>query len=119
MGVVLVYSICDRRSFDCIHLWLETVTERATEDVAFVLVGNKVDLQAERDVSTEEGQQLASEIDCPFFEISAKHDINVQEAFAALATCIIQKQRGKPPNDNNLVTPGTTSHPEMFSGCSW
>ncbi len=49
-----------------------------------VLVGNKVDLEQERQVSTGEGAELAREWDLPFFETSAKNRINIQECITKL-----------------------------------
>lgn len=46
-----------------------------------VLVGNKIDLEEQRQVSTREGVELARSFACPFFETSAKSRINVEEAF--------------------------------------
>lgn len=46
-----------------------------------VLVGNKCDLESNREVTKEEGQNLARDLGCPFFETSAKEDINVTEVF--------------------------------------
>jgi GTPase SAR1 family protein len=47
-------------------------------------VGNKSDLDRERCVLREEGENLASEHEVPFFETSAKNGTNVNEAFTAL-----------------------------------
>lgn len=47
-------------------------------------VGNKCDLEDERDVKKEEGEALAAEFECPFFETSAKDHINVDECFREL-----------------------------------
>jgi len=49
-----------------------------------ILVGNKCDLVKERVVSTEDGRACAKLWDCPFFEASAKEDINVDETFYEL-----------------------------------
>ena len=56
----------------------------AEQSVNIVLIGNKCDLSDRRAISTEDGQRLAKEYGIPFFETSAKQDINVQEAFGAL-----------------------------------
>ena len=46
-----------------------------------VLIGNKCDLEKERKVSKEEGENLAQKYGIPFYETSAKTGANVQEAF--------------------------------------
>jgi GTPase KRas protein len=48
-----------------------------------VICGNKCDLDKDREVSTQEGKDLAKSYDAPFFETSAKARINVEEAFFA------------------------------------
>ncbi len=42
-----------------------------------VLVGNKCDLETEREVSTEQGKKLAIEWGCPFMEVSAKERVSI------------------------------------------
>lgn len=49
------------------------------ERVPFVLVGNKCDLEQEREVAKEKGEALAKEINCKFMESSAKTKVNVSE----------------------------------------
>jgi len=45
-----------------------------------VLVGNKCDIEA-RDVSTQDGENLAKQFGCDFIESSAKENINITEIF--------------------------------------
>lgn len=71
-GFIICYSVTDRRSFDEAVAYKHLIDRvRNQEDIPVVLVGNKCDLEAERKVSTEEGQALASKWDCPFHETSA------------------------------------------------
>ena len=65
------------------------VEEKASEDVSTILVGNKSDLQAERLISKEEGEDLASEYKALFMETSAKNGTNIKEAFMTLLEKII------------------------------
>ena len=46
-----------------------------------ILVGNKVDLESKREVSTEEGQEMANHYCVKFLETSAKDSKNVDQAF--------------------------------------
>ena len=54
------------------------------QQVPVVLVGNKVDLEEEREVSPSEGQALAEDWGCPFMETSAKSKTMVDELFAEI-----------------------------------
>jgi len=80
--IMLVYSIASRRSYKEVLFFIEEVSRlTAGERRPIVLVGNKSDLRNLREVSTLEGQELADNIMCPFFETSVKSNINVTEAF--------------------------------------
>ncbi|KAI1241781.1 hypothetical protein IHE44_0005272 [Lamprotornis superbus] len=62
------------------------------EKVPVILVGNKVDLESEREVSLSEGRALAEEWGCPFMETSAKSKTMVDELFAEI--CAIKHWLG-------------------------
>ncbi|KAF3916259.1 hypothetical protein ABW21_db0201616 [Orbilia brochopaga] len=85
MGILLVYDVTDERSFNNIQTWFQNVEQHATEGVNKILIGNKCDWEEKRVVSTERGQALADELGIPFMEVSAKANINVEEAFLLLA----------------------------------
>jgi len=57
-GVVVVYDICNRTSFEKVKEWVEEVRDNARDDVAIALVGNKNDLEQKKKVSTVEAQVL-------------------------------------------------------------
>lgn len=81
-GYVLVYSIASRQSFEmCSILRDKILNFTGMNWIPCVLVANKVDLHAQRQVSTEEGQKLAQEWSCAFIETSAKHNQNIQRVF--------------------------------------
>ncbi|KAJ6232338.1 ras-like protein [Anaeramoeba flamelloides] len=84
---LIVYSITSRRSFDKVATIREEVKmmQEYSDYVSIILVGNKCDLENERQISREEGQDLAKTFNCPFFETSAKDRINVDESFFSLA----------------------------------
>jgi len=82
-GFLLVYSITDRASFEELqHLHHTIGAIRCSQNTAFILVGNKSDMTHERQVSYAEGEQLAADLGCAFFEVSAcDGDREMYEAF--------------------------------------
>jgi len=103
-GFLLVYSINSRNSFDEIQDIRRKVFNVQDKDsfddfIPMVLVGNKCDLEFERQVTTKEAQELAEFYKMSFFETSAKNNINVEECFFRLVR-IVNSQ--KPEKVNKL-----------------
>lgn len=86
-GILLVYDVTDRGSFENIQNWVGQIQNHAENFISKVLIGNKCDVdESQRQVSEEEGRKLAEEFNIEhFFEASAKQDINVKGAFEAVA----------------------------------
>ncbi|XP_070559917.1 ras-like protein RAS2 [Ptychodera flava] len=82
-GFIIVYSITDRDSFEDAKRFQSLLHQvRKTKDVPIVLVGNKNDLTEEREVTIKEGRDLAFQIGCSFYEVSAHLGIdNVRKIF--------------------------------------
>jgi len=84
-GFLLVYSVTSRTSLEILQeIWQQIIDNKRKENSSVVLVGNKCDMNDEREVSKEEGEALARKIGCFFFEASAKAGTNVDEAFTTL-----------------------------------
>ena len=84
-GFLLVFAITSRSSFDEVNTFREQILRVKDKDrVPMALVGNKCDLETERQVTTSEGNDLAKSYGCPFFESSAKTRVNVEESFFAV-----------------------------------
>ena len=84
-GFLCLFAINSRASFDEISCFREQIIRAKDEDkVPMVLVGNKCDLERERQVMTTEGKDLAKSFGCGYFETSAKLRLNVDEAFFQL-----------------------------------
>ena len=97
-GIILVYDVSNRNSFDRIGFWLNEINKnkRKDEHVNILLLGNKVD-KINRVVSFEEGKEKAAKNNCSFFETSAKLNENIAE---------IKKEFCKTIFDNYDVTVG-------------
>jgi len=94
-GFIMVYAITSRSSFDEIASFREQILRVKDKDkVPMILVGNKCDLETERQVTTGEGQDLAKSFGCPFFESSAKTRVNVEECFYELVREIRKELAG-------------------------
>ena len=84
-GFLCVYAITSRSSFEEISSFHEQILRvKDEEKVPMVVVGNKCDLQDERQVSTQEGMDLAKNFGCPFKEASAKTRVHVEDSFFEL-----------------------------------
>lgn len=84
-GFILVYSLVNQQSFQDIKPMRDQIIRvKRYQQVPVVLVGNKVDLEEEREVSPSEGQALAEDWGCPFMETSAKSKTMVDELFAEI-----------------------------------
>ncbi len=93
-GVLLMYDISKKESFLKIEDWLKSIFEHKNKDFPVLLLGNKCDLEEEREVTKEEGNQLAKEHNLNFYETSNKDNINIDKAISELVE-MIYKSLGK------------------------
>merc|ERR1711982_234208 len=95
-GFLCTYAITSRSSFDEITSFREQILRVKDEDkVPMVLVGNKCDLEEERQVTAVEGQDLAKSFGCPIYETSAKAEVSLKKLSMNLFVKLekIMKQR--------------------------
>ncbi|XP_009074846.1 PREDICTED: ras-related protein Rab-10-like, partial [Acanthisitta chloris] len=108
-GFVLVYDITDLKSFQSITIWMEDIYEKAGDEVDVILLGNKCDKESERVVPKQKGEKLAWEYGIPFFETSAKDNVNIEQAFSVLTKEILEK-KSSVLYDLDVVTLNETKH---------
>ena len=85
---IIVYDITDKKSFESVEHWVKDCKNNGNKNMHIVLLGNKIDLENERKVSTEEGQNLANSFNMDFFEISAKTGENIENIFEKICEFI-------------------------------
>ncbi|XP_056135702.1 RAB3D, member RAS oncogene family, a [Lampris incognitus] len=91
MGFLLMYDITSKESFYAVQNWATQIKTYSWDNAQVVLVGNKLDLEEDRQVPTQDAQRLAAELGFQFFEASAKDNINVKQVFDRLVDVICEK----------------------------
>ena len=81
---MIIYEVIKRIVFDDLDSWFEMVQLSQTKSIPVILVGNKIDLEEKREISTLEGQQMANKYSVPFFEVSAFNLLQVEQIFNSL-----------------------------------
>jgi len=117
-GALLVYDITRRITYNHLTSWLTDARNLTNPNTVIMLIGNKKDLDAQRDVTYEEAAQFAKENGLIFIESSAKTGENVEEAFLKTAKLIFQSVQegnvdlttdGGVTVSNSAITPATGS----------
>eukprot|EP01134_Creolimax_fragrantissima_P002918 CFRG2918T1 len=89
-GVIFVYDTTREETYNNIEGWLQELEQYSNgQDVAKMLVGNKIDMENERAVENSAGEAMAKKHDMMFIEASAKTDVGVQQAFEELVQKIL------------------------------
>ena len=107
---IMVYAINDKATFENIEMWLRELRTHSNPDAKVFLIGNKVDLEKEREVTTEQGEGYCKQnkIDL-FMESSAKTGLNTQNIFLKAAELLFdnynkyqnKKNENKNEDDDN------------------
>ena len=84
-GIILVFDITNRQSFELLNNWMRDIEETNKADVGLILIGNKSDLKSYRKVSIEEAKNFANKYKCTYFEGSAKTGEKIFEALDEIA----------------------------------
>lgn len=93
-GIIVVYDITGRESFDHVEDWLREASRYAKDSVIKMIVGNKSD-RDDRAVSTEDGSELADKYGMRFIETSSRNATNVDEAFRLIAQQLIDLKKSQ------------------------
>ena len=103
-GIILVYDITYKISFENLNKWLKDINENA-KGLPIVLIGNKTDLEENREVSKEEGNEFAKKIseEIEFYEASCKTGENIKEAIRFLVEKIYKKYQGKNMAEESII----------------
>lgn len=98
-GIVIVYDITSRASFDNVKRWIRDIQNKAHPDINIILVGNKYDAEDLRQVMKEEGASLGQAYGIEFIEASAKTGHCIKEVFAHITRDVIRRMSQDPTFD--------------------
>eukprot|EP00743_Colponemidia_sp_Colp-15_P000747 GILK01000826.1.p1 GENE.GILK01000826.1~~GILK01000826.1.p1 ORF type:complete len:205 (+),score=29.79 GILK01000826.1:166-780(+) len=120
-GIIMVYDVTNKESFDHVEEWLSEVNRYASENTSKLLVGNKCDMATEKAVDTDTAKRFADNLGIPFLETSAKNATNVDLAFLTMAKELMKSrdaQGNKPQPDKRLkLNPTRKPSQQPAGGC--
>lgn len=83
-GILVVFDVTNVVSYNNLKRWLQEIDRYAIEGVAVVIVGNKCELELSRVVNYKEIKEFANGFGYDYFDVSAKENINITQAFDTL-----------------------------------
>ena len=103
-GVLLIYDIMKRDTFEKLEFWLEDLKENSDNlnNLFIYLIGNKNDLEERREVDFEEANNFAKEKNIPYIEVSAKTGNNIKKLFDEMLKGTLSKIITNEKKENNL-----------------
>ncbi|CAL1573713.1 unnamed protein product [Knipowitschia caucasica] len=120
-AAVVVYDITNVNSFQQTTKWIDDVRTERGGDVIIMLVGNKTDLADKRQVSIEEGERKAKELNVMFIETSAKAGYNVKQLFRRVAAALPGMDATQDKSREDMIEiklPDSPEQPNSEGGCS-
>uniref|UniRef100_A0A8C1CU24 RAB6A, member RAS oncogene family n=1 Tax=Cyprinus carpio carpio TaxID=630221 RepID=A0A8C1CU24_CYPCA len=121
-AAVVVYDITNVNSFQQTTKWIDDVRTERGSDVIIMLVGNKTDLADKRQVSIEEGERKAKELNVMFIETSAKAGYNVKQLFRRVAAALPGMESTQDKSREDMIDIKLEKPPEQpvsEGGCSY
>ena len=117
-GAVLVFDITKKETFELIGNWLDDIRQNNKMSIGKMLLGNKADLEEEREVTKEEGEKLAELLQCKYYETSAKTGQNINEALDEIAklTYTIWKKANENRNSIRISAADSVGKPSVVQG---
>lgn len=123
-AALVVYDITDAKSFEKAKMWVNELKQQCGPGLILTLVGNKIDLENDRDVNRSEAIEYAAANRLMHVETSAKANINVQNLFAEIAKRLVEQaavsqsagMRRGAPNGGPRASDGPISLNEQRAG---
>jgi len=102
-GIIVTFDVTDEESFNNVKYWLNEVHVYAMKDIPIILVGNKIDMETKRKISTATAEKFARDNGLVYVEASAKTGAGVDLIFSKISELLIaesSKHLAKKSNDS-------------------
>ena len=117
-GILLVFDLTDRGSYQAIQAWLGEIQKNADTQVNKILIGNKCDVEeSARAVTRAEGEALAQQNGMAYFETSARKGLGVNEAFENIARQVVERLGKEPKATAEAAVVIDDSERKSKAGC--
>ena len=90
-GAMIVFDVTKRSTFIKVQDWLNEARANGHQNINFLLVGNKCDMSADREITVTEAKDLAFSEGFNYIETSARTSTNVEQAFLELSMRVLEK----------------------------
>ncbi|XP_061524241.1 ras-related protein Rab-21 isoform X2 [Phycodurus eques] len=101
-GAVLVYDITDEDSFQKVKSWVRELRKMLGNDICLCIVGNKIDLDKDRNVSTEEAESYATSVGAKHYQTSAKLNKGIEELYLDLCKRMMEAAQAEERSKGNV-----------------
>ena len=92
-GAFIVYDITRKETFDNIDKWRNELVSSCNQEITIMLIGNKCDLEEQREITKDQGEEKAKSFGFSFIETSALSGENLEKGFEMLIKEIFQKYK--------------------------
>ena len=101
-GALIVYDITRKETFDSVDRWISEVLNSGDKNMTMLLIGNKCDLDNQRQVTKEQGEEKAKAFKVAFLETSASSGENLDVAFEMIMKEVYSKCKNELDEDDGM-----------------
>ena len=101
-GAFIVYDITRKETFESVDKWINDIITTCDKGLTIILIGNKSDLESQRQISKEQGEEKAKSFELAFLETSALSGENLEKGFNILINEVYEKSKADFENTDYL-----------------
>ena len=115
-GAFVVYDITRKETFDSVDKWISDLKQSGDKKITILLIGNKNDLDNQRKISKEQGEEKAKSFGVAFLETSAFNGYNLDKAFDLMIKEVYDKCHAELDEDDGFQSFGNGEDISLAKG---